>query len=193
MRSAAVVKPSLGCEVEHAFDRDDREHSAAVVKPVDLGVHACVGHGMLRECSIGMQTVTLRHREVSAVEQATPTSSAARLSSGLTRSAAARRLHGHDDDALISPTTSIPGRASVRDRIDRAKGMTVNQAIRLKFYTTRSLKRDETAGYIRLARSTGEVDPDTVMCDAEVAELESDRSPMISDTDVRNPVDDFSD
>ena len=118
---------------------------------------------------------------------------AARVSSGLTRSAAARRLHGHDDDALISPTTSIPGRASVRDRIDRAKGMTVNQAIRLKFYTTRSLKRDETAGYIRLARSTGEVDPDTVMCDAEVAELESDRSPMISDTDVRNPVDDFSD
>ena len=71
--------------------------------------------------------------------------------------------------------------------------MTVNQAIRLKFYTTRSLKRDETAGYIRLAKSTGEVDPDTVMCDAEVAELESDRSPMISDTDVRNPVDDFSD
>ena len=38
MRSAAVVKPSLGCEVEHAFERDDREHSAAVVEPVDLGV-----------------------------------------------------------------------------------------------------------------------------------------------------------
>ena len=33
---------------------------------------------------------------------------AARVSSGLTRSAAARRLHGHDDDAFISPTTSIP-------------------------------------------------------------------------------------
>ena len=55
---------------------------------------------------------------------------AARVSSGLTRSAAARRLHGHDDDAFISPTTSIPGHASVRDRIDRAKGMTVRQAIR---------------------------------------------------------------
>ena len=117
---------------------------------------------------------------------------AARVSSGLTRSAAARRLHGHDDDAFISPT-SIPGHASVRDRIDRARGMTVRQAIRLKFYTTRSLKRDETAGYIRLVRATGEGDPDTVMRDAEVAELESDRSPMISDTDVRNPVDDFSD
>ena len=117
---------------------------------------------------------------------------AARVSSGLTRSAAARRLHGHDDDAFISPTTNIPSHASVRDRIDRAKGMTVRQAIRLKFYTTRSLKRDETAGYIRLVRATGEGDPDTVMRDAEVAELESNRSPMISDTDVRNPVDDFS-
>jgi hypothetical protein len=113
--------------------------------------------------------------------------------SGLSRTAGARRRHGHDDDAFISPTTSIPGHASVRDRIDRAKGMTVRQAIRLKFYTTRSLKRDETAGYIRLVRATGEGDPDTCMCDAEGDGLESDRSPMVSDTDVRNPVDDFSD
>ena len=90
-------------------------------------------------------------------------------------------------------TTSIPGRASVRDRIDTAKGITVRQAIRLKFYTPRSLKGDETAGYIRLVRATGEGDPDTIMRDAEVAEIESDRSSMISDTDVRNPVDDFSD
>ena len=45
--------------------------------------------------------------------------------------------------------------------------MTVRQAIRLKFYTTRSLKRDETAGYIRLVRATGEGDPDTFMRDAE--------------------------
>jgi hypothetical protein len=119
--------------------------------------------------------------------------SVARVSSGLTRSAAARRRHGHDDDAFTSPTTSIPGRASVRDRIDRAKGITVRQAIRLKLYTTRSLKRDETAGYIRLVRATGEGDPDTIMRNAEVAEIESDRSSMISDTDVRNPVDDFSD
>ncbi len=111
----------------------------------------------------------------------------------LTQSAAARRRHGHDDDAFISPTTSIPGHASVRDRIDRAKGMTVRQAIRLKLYTTRSRKRDETAGYIRLVRATGEGDPDTCMCDAEGDGLESDRSPMDSDTDVRNPVDDFSD
>ena len=119
---------------------------------------------------------------------------AAGVSSGLTRSAAARRRHGHDDDdALISPTTSIPGHASVRDRIDRAKGMAVRQAIQLKLYTTRSLKRDETAGYLRLVRATGEGDPDTCMCDAEGDGIESDRSPMESDTDVRNPVDDFSD
>ena len=38
MRSDAVVEPSLGCEVEDAFERDDREHRAAVVEPVDLGV-----------------------------------------------------------------------------------------------------------------------------------------------------------
>jgi hypothetical protein len=115
----------------------------------------------------------------------------ARVSSGLNRSAAARRLHGHDDDAFISPTTSIPGHASVRDRIDRAKGITVRQTIRLKLYTTRSFKRDETAGYIRLVRATGEGDPDTCISDAEGDGLESDRSPMDSDTDVRNPVDDF--
>ena len=71
--------------------------------------------------------------------------------------------------------------------------MTVRQAIRLKYYTTRSLKRDETAGYIRLVRATGEVDLDTFMRDAEGDGLESDRSPMDSDTNVRNPVDDFSD
>ena len=75
----------------------------------------------------------------------------------LTQSAAARRRHGHDDDAFISPTSCIPGRASVRDRIDRAKGMAVRQAIQLKLYTTRSLKRDETAGYIRLVRASGEM------------------------------------
>ena len=118
---------------------------------------------------------------------------AARESSGLTRSAAARRLHGHDDDAVISPTTSIPGRASVRDRIDRAKGMAVRQAIQLKLYTTRSLKRDETAGYIRLVRASGKNVPDTVMRDEEDDGPEGDRSPMESDTYVRNPIDDFSD
>ena len=113
--------------------------------------------------------------------------------SGLARGAAARRRRGQDDDAVISTTASIPGRASVRDRIDRAKGMAVRQAIQLKLYTTRSLKRDETAGYIRLVRASGENDPDTVMCDAECDGLENDGSPMDSDTYARHPVDDFSD
>ncbi len=71
--------------------------------------------------------------------------------------------------------------------------MAVRQTIQLKIYTTRSLKPDETAGYIRLVRATGEISPSTIMRDAESDKLESDRSPMISDTDVRNPVDDFSD
>ena len=114
-------------------------------------------------------------------------------SSGLARGAAARRRRGQDDAAFISPTSNIPGHASVRDRISRAKGMAVRQAIQLKLYTTRSLKRDETAGYIRLVHATGEGDPYTVMRDAEIDGLEGDRSPMDSDTYMRNPVDDFSD
>jgi len=140
-----------------------------------------------------MQTVTLRHREVSAVEPATPMSSArpdyqaGSLEVLLRADSRSRRRR------IYLPDNQHTSRASVRDRIDRAKGMTVSQAVRLKFYTTRSLKRDETAGYIRLVRATGEVDPDTFMRDAEGDGLESDRSPMDSDTDVRNPVDDFSD
>ena len=172
MRSDAVVQASLGCEVE-----DAGEHRAAGREGGKAG---------------DVEDKRKAGREGGRAGDAA-VKRAARVSSGLTRSAAARRLHGHDDDAFISPTTSIPGRASVRDRIDRAKGMTVRQAIRLKFYTTRSLKRDETAGYIHLVRATGEGETDTVMRDAEVAELESDRSPMISDTDVNIPVDDFSD
>ena len=38
--------------------------------------------------------------------------------SGLARGASARRRRCQDDDAVISTTASIPGRASVRDRID---------------------------------------------------------------------------
>ena len=117
----------------------------------------------------------------------------AQRASNLAHSAAARRRHGQDDDAVISPTTSIPGRASVRDRIDRAKGMAVRLAIQLNLYTTRSLKRDETAVYVRLVRASGENDPDTVMCDAECDGFENDGSPMDSDTYARHPVDDFSD
>ena len=103
----------------------------------------------------------------------TPTSSAPPENRAGSLEVLLRRRQGHDDDALISPTSSIPGHASVRDRISRAKGMTARQAIRLNFYTTRSLKRDETAGYIRLARATEEGDPDTFMCDARASKWES--------------------
>jgi len=58
MRSDAVVQSSLGCEVEDALERDDREHRAAVVEPVNLSVRVCVGDRMLSERPIGMQTVT---------------------------------------------------------------------------------------------------------------------------------------
>ncbi len=71
--------------------------------------------------------------------------------------------------------------------------MTVRQAIQLTIYKTRSLKRDETAGYIRLVRASGENVPDSVMRDEEGDGLEDDRSPMDSHTYARHPVDDFSD
>jgi hypothetical protein len=88
-------------------------------------------------------------------------------SSGRARGAAARRRRGQDDAATIAATANIPGRASVRDRIITAQGLTVRRAIEMSIYTTRSLKRDETAGYIRLVRATGEGDPDTFVRDAE--------------------------
>ena len=43
--------------------------------------------------------------------------------------AAVRRRHGHDDDGVISPTSSMLGRAGVPDRVDRAKGMTVWKSV----------------------------------------------------------------
>ena len=44
-----------------------------------------------------------------------------------------------------------------------------------------------------LVRTTGQDDPDTFVCDAEGNGREIDRSPMVSDTYVGNPEDDFSD
>ena len=49
-----------------------------------------------------------------------------------------------------------------------------HQAIQMTVYTTRSLKRDETAGYIRLVRDPGEGDPDTFVSDVERGGLESE-------------------
>ena len=71
--------------------------------------------------------------------------------------------------------------------------MTVRRAIEMNIYTTRSLKRDETAGYIQLVRATGEGDPDTFVRDAEDDALDSAGFQMDMDTYVGNPIDDFSD
>ena len=51
----------------------------------------------------------------------------------LTQSAAARRRHGHDDAATIAATTNISRFSSVRDRVEKANGMTVIQARVLRF------------------------------------------------------------
>ena len=114
-------------------------------------------------------------------------------SSGRARGAAARRRRGQDDAAVISLTSNIRGRASVRDRIITAQGLTVRRAIEMNIYTTRSLKRDETAGYIQLVHATGEGDPDTFVRDAEDDALDSAGFQMDMDTYVGNPIDDFSD
>ena len=61
----------------------------------------------------------------------------------------------------------------------------------MNIYTTRSLKRDETAGYIPLVHATGEGDPDTFVRDAEDDALDSAGFQMDMDTYVGNPIDDF--
>jgi hypothetical protein len=71
------------------------------------------------------------------------------------------------------PAVSRGMHLSVTVSIGR-KVMAVGQAIQHAIYTTRSLKRDETAGYIRLMRAAGERGPDTAMRDAEGDGLESD-------------------
>jgi hypothetical protein len=81
---------------------------------------------------------------------------AARRLSGLTRSAAARRLHGHDDAATIAATTNISRFSSVRDRVEKANGMTVIEAIELNIYTLRTLRSDEAWVY----RSGTHIRPD---------------------------------
>ncbi len=119
---------------------------------------------------------------------------AARRSSGLTRSAAARRLHGHDDAATIVATTNISRFSSVRDRVEKANGMTVIQAIELNIYTLRTLRSDESAGYIALVRTSDQIPDtsvrDTVGDDLRNAEIHTDD---FDDFFMSIPKDDFSD
>jgi hypothetical protein len=119
---------------------------------------------------------------------------AARESSGLTRSAAARRLHGHDDAATIVATTNISRFSSVRDRVEKANGMTVIQAIELSIYTLRTLRSDESAGYIALVRTSDRI-PDFSVRDTDGDDLRSAGITMDGDDDffMTHPTDDFSD
>jgi hypothetical protein len=61
--------------------------------------------------------------------------------SGLARGVAARRRRGQDDDAAIAATANISRFSSVSDRVEKANGMTVIQAIELNIYTANSSKR----------------------------------------------------
>ena len=121
---------------------------------------------------------------------------AARRLSGLTRSAAARRLHGHNDAATIAATTNISRFSSVRDRVEKADGMTVIQAIELNIYTLRTLRSDESAGYIALVRTSDRIpDSDPSVRDTDGDGLRSAEIHMDGDDDffMSHQTDDFSD
>jgi ribosomal protein L15E len=134
-----------------------------------------------------------RKREGGVSTQRWRSNAAARLS-GLTRSAAARRLHGHDDAATIAATTNISRFSSVRDRVEKANGMAVIQAIELNIYTLRTLRSDEAAGYIALVRTSDRISDlsvrDTEGDDLLSAEIHMDGS---EDFFMSIPNDDFSD
>jgi hypothetical protein len=100
----------------------------------------------------------------------------------LAHSAAARRRHGQDDDATIAATTNISRFSSVRDRVEKANGMTVIQAIELNIYTLRTLRSDESAGYIALVRTSDRIP------DFSVRDTDGD-----DDFFMTHPTDDFSD
>ena len=115
-------------------------------------------------------------------------------SSGLARGAAARRRRGQDDAATIAATANISRFSSVRDRVEKANGMTVIQAIRLNIYTLRTLRSDESAGYIALVR-TSDRNPDLSVRNMDGDDLRSADIDMDGDDNcfMPNPPDDFSD
>ena len=115
-------------------------------------------------------------------------------SSGMSRTAAARRRHGQDDDATIAATANISRFSSVRDRVEKANGMTVIQAIELNIYTLRTLRSDEAAGYIALVRTSDRI-PDLYVRDTDGADLRSAGITMDGDDDffMTHFTDDFSD
>ena len=114
--------------------------------------------------------------------------------SGLARGAAARRRRGQDDDATIAATANISRFSSVRDRVEKANGMTVIQAIELNIYTLRTLRSDEAAGYIALVRTSDRI-PDPYVRDTDGDDLRSAGITMDGDDDffMTHLTDDFSD
>ena len=115
-------------------------------------------------------------------------------SSGRARGAAARRRRGQDDAATIAATANISRFSSVRDRVEKANGMTVIQAIRLNIYTLRTLRSDESAGYIALVR-TSDRNPDLSVRNMNGDDLRSADIDIDGDDNcfMPNPPDDFSD
>jgi hypothetical protein len=65
------------------------------------------------------------------------------------------------DDTAIAATTNISRFSAVRERVERTNGMTVLQAIKLSIYTLRTLRSDESGGYIALVRTSDKSVRDT--------------------------------
>ena len=107
---------------------------------------------------------------------------------GVARGAAARRRRGQDDDASIAATTNVSRFSSVRDRVEKANGMTVLQAITLNIYTLRTLRSDESAGYITLGRTSDISARDTDGDDLRTAGIWMDGD---DDFSMSNPMDDL--
>jgi hypothetical protein len=114
--------------------------------------------------------------------------------SGLARGAAARRRRGQDDDATIAATANISRFSSVRDRVEKANGMTVIQAIELDIYSLRTLRSDESAGYIALVRTSDRISDPSVR-DTNGDDLRGAGILMDGDDDffMTHLTDDFSD
>ena len=82
----------------------------------------------------------------------------------------------------------------MRDRVEKANGMTVIQAIELNIYTLRTLRSDESAGYIALVR-TSDRNPDLSVRNMNGDDLRSADIDIDGDDNcfMPNPPHDFSD
>ncbi len=78
------------------------------------------------------------------------------------------------DDTAIAATTNIPRFSAARERVERTNGMTVLQAIKLNIYTLRTLRSDESGGYIALVRTSDNSARDTDGDDLRILYVNSD-------------------